>query len=71
MAANLKGERVGLGLLHQLAFGMGLTVEETQSMLSFRIGALYALRKRDATVMYACGRGIPCWMPSCCWISMT
>ncbi|MGI6689208.1 MAG: hypothetical protein ACOX6Y_12840 [Christensenellales bacterium] len=55
----LKGERVGRRDYYiQLAFGMGLTVEETQSMLSFLgIGALYALRKRDAAVMYALREG--------------
>ncbi len=51
----LKGERAGRRDYYiQLAFGMGLTVSETQSMLSFLgIGALYALRKRDAAVIYA------------------
>lgn len=55
----LKGERMGRRDYYlQLAFGMGLTVEETQSMLSFLgIGALYALRKRDAAVMYALREG--------------
>jgi hypothetical protein len=55
----LKGERVGRRDYYvQLAFGIGLTVEETQSMLSFLgIGPLYALRKRDAAVMYALEKG--------------
>ncbi|NLZ88023.1 MAG: hypothetical protein GX916_00830 [Clostridiales bacterium] len=55
----LKGERVGRRDYYiQLAFGLCLTVEETQSMLSFLgIGPLYALRKRDAAVMYALRKG--------------
>lgn len=55
----LKGERAGRRDYYiQLAFGLGLTVEETQSMLSFLgIGALYVLRKRDAAVMYALREG--------------
>ena len=55
----LKGERAGRRDYYiQLAFGMDLTVEETQSMLSFLgIGALYALRKRDAAIMYALREG--------------
>jgi hypothetical protein len=55
----LKGERMGRRDYYiQLAFGIGLTVEETQSMLSFLgIGPLYALRKRDAAVMYALKEG--------------
>ena len=55
----LKGERVGRRDYYiQLAFGLSLTVDETQSMLSFLgIGPLYALRKRDAAVMYALRKG--------------
>ncbi|NLD51399.1 MAG: hypothetical protein GX650_00765 [Clostridiales bacterium] len=55
----LKGERMGRRDYYiQLAFGLGLTVEETQSMLNFLgIGPLYALRKRDAAVIYALREG--------------
>lgn len=55
----LIGERMGRRDYYiQLAFGMRLTVEETQSMLSYLgIGPLYALRKRDAAVMYALREG--------------
>lgn len=55
----LIGERMGRRDYYiQLAFGMKLSVEETQSMLSYLgIGPLYALRKRDAAVMYALKEG--------------
>lgn len=55
----LTGQRMGRRDYYiQLAFGMGLSVEETQSMLSYLgIGPLYALRKRDAAVMYALREG--------------
>ncbi|NLJ64290.1 MAG: hypothetical protein GX337_02730 [Christensenellaceae bacterium] len=55
----LKGERLGRRDYYiQLAFGIGLTVEETQSMLSFLgIGPLYALRKRDAAIIYSLRNG--------------
>lgn len=55
----LTGERMGRRDYYiQLAFGMKLSVEETQSMLSYLgIGPLYALRKRDAAVMYALKEG--------------
>ena len=51
----LKGERMGRRDYYiQLAIGMALTVEETQSMLSYLgVGPLYALRKRDAAIIYA------------------
>lgn len=51
----LIGERMGRRDYYiQLSFGLRLSVEETQSMLSYLgIGPLYALRKRDAAVMYA------------------
>lgn len=55
----LIGERMGRRDYYiQLAFGMKLSVEEAQSMLSYLgIGPLYALRKRDAAVMYALKEG--------------
>lgn len=51
----LIGERMGRRDYYiQLAIGMGLSLEETQSMLAYLgIGPLYALRRRDAAVMYA------------------
>lgn len=51
----LKGERMGRRDYYiQLAIGIKLSVEETQSMLSYLgVGPLYALRKRDAAIMYA------------------
>lgn len=51
----LQGERMGRRDYYiQIAFGMQLTIEETQSMLSYLgVGQLYALRKRDAAIMYA------------------
>lgn len=43
----------------QLAFGMGLSYEETQSLLSFLgRGQIYAVRQRDAALMYALQRGM-------------
>ena len=55
----LKGERMGRRDYYvQLAIGMALSVEETQSMLSFLgVGPLYALRKRDAAIIYALREG--------------
>ncbi len=51
----LIGERMGRRDYYiQLAIGMSLSLEEAQSMLAYlEIGPLYALRKRDAAVMYA------------------
>ncbi len=43
----------------QLAFGMSLTFEETQSMLNFMgRGPIYAVRQRDAALMFALQRGM-------------
>lgn len=55
----LKGSRTGRRDYYiQLAIGLQLSVEETQSLLSFLgTGPLYALRKRDAAIMYALKEG--------------
>lgn len=55
----LCGERMGRRDYYlQLAFGMGLSLAETQSMLAFLgVGALYAVRERDAAVMFGLQRG--------------
>jgi transcriptional regulator with XRE-family HTH domain len=55
----IRGERMGRRDYYiRLAIGMSLTVEETQSMLSYLgIGPLYALRKRDAAIIYALRQG--------------
>lgn len=42
----------------QLAFGIGLSLDEAQSMLAYLgIGSLYALRERDAALIYALLKG--------------
>ena len=49
------GERTGRRDYYiQLAFGINLNLSETQSMLTYiGVGILYALRERDAAIMYA------------------
>lgn len=55
----LCGKRMGRRDYYlQLAFGMGLSLPETQSMLAFLgVGALYAVRERDAAMMFGLQRG--------------